>query len=199
MAGARRRRPRAAAPSRGWAVAMLVGAGAAAGLVYNVLAPRGIFYPTPAATDFAPAQSTLPRPPAPRALKSGGAVGATVTEKAVTPTEAPAAVTVIDLAEAVRLARAHAAAFVDARSPDVYALGRIPRALNIPSTDFAAGFGKVRHLLDPAAATVVYCTSEECDESDLVVEALRKAGFTSLLHYKQGWNAWENAGLPQEK
>ncbi len=117
----------------------------------------------------------------------------------MTHTEAPATVTVIVLAEAERLARAHAAAFVDARSPEVFALGRIPRALNIPSTDFAAGFGRVRHLLDPAAPTVVYCTSEECDESDLVVEALGKAGFKRLLHFKQGWNAWENAGLPQEK
>jgi len=199
----------------GRAVALLLGAGAAAGLVYNVLAPRGIFAPEPVAADWsadgqqpaAPgATAVVESVPARRAAAPAHAVRRaaptrTVTGQAAVTPPPPAAVAprVIDLAEAESLARARAAAFVDARSPENFKLGHIPRAINLPSTEFPAAFARERGRLDPAAPTVVYCTSEECDESDLVVEQLVKAGFTHLLHFKQGWNAWENANLPQEK
>jgi hypothetical protein len=46
---------------------------------------------------------------------------------------------------------------------------------------------------------VVYCESAECDESDLVLEDLVRRGYTSLMHFKAGWQAWEDNGLPQER
>lgn len=210
MARRRPRRPaaarRAVAPSRTWAIALLAGAGAAGGLVYNVLSPRGIFAPVPVATDFgAPAPAVPAARPTRTPTGDGPGDGATAsvtktgTGAQATPPPAAATVRVIDVAEAESLARQRAAVFVDARTPEVFAMGHIPRAVNVPSTDFAGGLARNRPRLNPEALTVVYCTSEECDMAEIVMEELKKAGFTRLLHYKAGWNAWENAGLPAEK
>jgi rhodanese-related sulfurtransferase len=201
-------RRRGARPSRTWAIATLLGAGAAGGLLYNVLAPRGIFAPEPAVAS-APVQTAADhgRPPAaghparPRAVKAP-AVIAPVPAVTATPAAAPAgpyAPLVLSLDQAATLYREGAAVWVDARSPEVYAFGHVPGALNLPYLDPEAGFAKLAGRLPKTGRIVVYCTSGECDEADHVLAMLASHGYRNLSHFKEGWNVWEITDLPQKK
>ncbi len=179
--------------ARIWAALIVGGAGAAAGEIYNALSPRGVFAPV---VVVAPAVPPAPsRPASPAKAPAGPAA-------AVSPVAArgvPARPRVIDLAEAQELAGKRAARFVDARSALRFAAGHVPGAVNIPSSDFDAAFARLKARLPVKGATVVYCESADCDESDIVLEQLVKRGYTRLLHFKTGWQSWEDKGLPQEQ
>jgi len=74
---------------------------------------------------------------------------------------------------------------------DAFEKTRIPGAISIPqdSPDFidqvarAAG-AKTEKL-------VVYCANEQCDSSEKATTKLEEAGFTSVLTYKGGAEAWK--------
>jgi len=202
MARARpRARPasRRAAPRRGRGapaastVLTLLAAGAAGGILYNVLAPRGIFHPAPLA-----APAPLPAPAAAPAPVKARKAEAKRADVAPAP-PAPAEIRVIDLAEAKRLLDARGAIFVDARSPIGYEFSHIPGALNLPFSDFEAAYAREGARLPKDAAIVVYCTSGSCDEADITLAHLKAEGYRRLLHFKDGWNAWELAEYPFEK
>jgi len=179
--------------ARIWAAIIVGGAGAAAGEVYNALSPRGVFAPVPI---VAPAVTATPAaPPAKPAVKPAG----TPVNAVAKPPAVPAKPREIDLAEARGLADKHAAAFVDARSALRFAAGHIPGAVNIPSADFDKAFARLKDRLPAKGPTVVYCESTDCDESDIVLEQLVKNGYTKLMHFKAGMQAWEDRGLPQEQ
>lgn len=194
---ARRRRSQ---PSRAWALATLLASGAAGGLVYNVLAPRGIFTPAPVVVPPPPAPAPVttakPRPHrAPAVIRPAPVTAATPPAAA----EGPYAPLVLSLDQAATLYREGAAVWVDARSPEVYAFGHVPGALNLPYLDPEAGFAKLADRLPRTGRIVVYCTSGECDEADHVLAVLIKHGYRNLSHFKEGWNVWEVTDLPQEK
>jgi len=194
---ARRGRAR---PSRVWALATLLASGAAGGLVYNVLAPRGIFAPAPAVVVPPPPAVTVPAPQ-PRAKRTAPAIRPAPLKTAAAPraTEGPYAPLVISLEQAATLYHEGAAVWVDARSPEVFAFGHVPGALNLPYLDPEAGFARLAGRLPRTGRIVVYCTSGECDEADHVLEVLVKHGYRNLSHFKEGWNVWEITDLPQEK
>jgi rhodanese-related sulfurtransferase len=106
---------------------------------------------------------------------------------------------VISLDQAASLYRDGGATWVDARSPEVFAFGHVPGALNLPYLDPEAGFAKLAGRLPKTGRLVVYCTSGECDEADHVLEMLVRHGYRNLSHFKEGWNVWEVTDLPQEK
>ncbi len=202
----RARRSVSASPSVPFAILVLVAAGALGGVLYNVLAPRGIFHPAPIAP--LPAAVPVPQPAVPRAPKPK-AVAKPVEPRvpaAAKPVEAPppvaqppAEIRVIDLAEARRLLDTHGAIFVDARSSIGYEYSHIPGALNVPFSDFDAAYAREAGRLPKEAAIAVYCTSGSCDEADITLARLKAAGYRRLLHFKDGWNAWEIAEYPFEK
>jgi rhodanese-related sulfurtransferase len=45
----------------------------------------------------------------------------------------------------------------------------------------------------------IYCSSADCEDSDIVADALAKLGYHDLLIFREGWEQWTAAGLPQEK
>ncbi|MEK7475037.1 MAG: rhodanese-like domain-containing protein [Candidatus Coatesbacteria bacterium] len=191
--------PHSEVEARLWAVILVGCAGAAAGEIYNALSPRGVFAPvavsnpaTPAALPTFPPTRPSARPHQVKTTPVKPVEDATVRKPAGPPR-------VVDLAEVRSLVEKKAAAFVDARSALRFASGHIPGAVNIPSTDFEASFARLKAVLRPDWATVVYCESADCDESDLVLEQLVKRGYVKLLHFKAGWQVWEDAGLPQEQ
>jgi rhodanese-related sulfurtransferase len=69
---------------------------------------------------------------------------------------------------------------------------RIPGAINIPQNepDFVDRVkqeaGKQNEMM------VVYCASSQCDSSEKATKKLEEAGFTSVLTYKGGAQAWKN-------
>lgn len=196
-----------APPSRVWAIATLILAGAAGSLVYNVLAPRGIFYPEAAALPGEPpaaAAAAKAEPPTrdatvtPAKVKPVSAASATALQ-ASAPPSGPYAPEILSLEQAGALFKTHTAVWVDARSPEVYAFGHVPGALNLPYLDPEAGFANLSSQLPRTGRLVVYCTSAECDEADQVLAMLIKHGYRNLSHFKEGWNVWEITDLPQEK
>lgn len=87
---------------------------------------------------------------------------------------------------------------VDVLSKEKYAARHVPGAKNIPETpDFAKTLEAVLQV-PKDTQIAVYCTSNTCQASVRTADALEKAGYTNVLHYKDGIAGWQEAGLPLE-
>ena len=87
---------------------------------------------------------------------------------------------------------------VDVLSKEKYAARRVPGALNIPETlDYAKTFEAALQV-PKDTHIAVYCSSSTCHASVRAADALEKAGYTNVLHYKDGIAGWQQAGLPFE-
>jgi rhodanese-related sulfurtransferase len=97
----------------------------------------------------------------------------------------------LDPAEAVSLINGDAAV-LDLRSADLFALGHIVNARNIPMDEFDVTQKKLAGLKKKPVLAV-------CDSgtrSNKVVDQMRKSGFESAYGLKGGMAAWSQAGLP---
>ena len=103
--------------------------------------------------------------------------------------------------EMQKLSANHAAIILDARPEIFYRLGHIPSALSLPRDDFEKQYQVLEPILQSQrdAPLVVYCSSSECHDSQMVAEALQKLGFQHVRIFRGGWSDWESAGLPEEK
>lgn len=84
---------------------------------------------------------------------------------------------------------------IDVLAPESYAARHIPTAKHlVKGADFVERFEKeVGAPKD--AEIIVYCSSATCTASPLMGEALEKAGYTNVVHYKDGIAGWLQAGL----
>ncbi|OGV40616.1 MAG: hypothetical protein A2X46_18990 [Lentisphaerae bacterium GWF2_57_35] len=87
----------------------------------------------------------------------------------------------------------------DARPEADYLQGHLPGALSLPYTEVEDRFEDVQWRLTPEQPVLAYCSGTECDESFLLSQFLRKQGFTNLLLFAGGFDAWQKAGKPVEK
>jgi len=99
------------------------------------------------------------------------ALGATPAPPAAAPAVKPGKV---DGATARSLAQA-GARVVDVRTPDEFASGHVPGAINIPYDQLP---GRAAEIGPPSTAVVLYCRSGR--RSGIAAEALQKAGYTKL-------------------
>lgn len=84
---------------------------------------------------------------------------------------------------------------LDVRTPAEYAQGHIPGAKNM---DFFSGnFDKQANSLPRDKTIMIYCSTGR--RSAGALEILNEAGFPKILHMHQGMEAWERAGMPQER
>jgi rhodanese-related sulfurtransferase len=89
------------------------------------------------------------------------------------------------------------AQFIDARHLDEYAAGHIPRSVLVDPADIRAGrMPEGLMFLDFDAITVIYCGGGDCDSSENAKRDLQQMGFSQLHIFKDGFPAWEGAGLP---
>lgn len=106
---------------------------------------------------------------------------------------APAAVAPGDLAALVRAGKAPV--ILDVRSPEEYAAGHIPGAINIPHTELSGRLAEI-----PAAKSdeiVVHCQAgRRAGEAERI---LAEAGYTGVRDLQGHMNAWSEAGLPVER
>lgn len=87
---------------------------------------------------------------------------------------------------------------VDARAPEKYAGGHIPRAINIPVSHVDKAFSaKVARFR--GRRVIVYCSGYDCKDSTLLARALASAGVEGVSVYKGGWEEWELSGQEIEK
>jgi phage shock protein E len=84
---------------------------------------------------------------------------------------------------------------LDVRTPEEYAEGHVPTALNIPHTDLSDRVSEIE--IAKQGAVVVYCKSGR--RAGIAETVLREAGFTGLLHLEGDMSGWQAAGLPMEK
>ena len=84
---------------------------------------------------------------------------------------------------------------LDVRTPEEYAAGHIPGAINIPYTHLPSRISEVADAADKDI--VVYCAIGVRAERG--AERLRENGFTKLLHLDGDMKAWEAQKRPLEK
>ena len=84
---------------------------------------------------------------------------------------------------------------LDVRTPEEYAAGHVPNAINVPHDQIEARLAELEARKN--GPVVVYCKSGR--RAGMAAEALSKAGFTNLLHLTGDMDAWSAAGLPVEK
>lgn len=104
----------------------------------------------------------------------------------------------VSIEEAEKLFFTHAAVFVDARSAEDYARGRIKGARNLPWQNVDIDFINVTADLALDVPIVTYCDGETCELSHDLALFLRDAGFLNAQVLVNGWTLWQQAGLPTE-
>lgn len=96
-----------------------------------------------------------------------------------------------DLAQ--RIAAGDAPLLLDVRTPEEFAEGHIPQALNIPYDALAGRIGELG-IEDREREIVVYCRSgRRAAEAE---ETLRRAGYQGVRHLEGDMTAWREAGRP---
>lgn len=92
------------------------------------------------------------------------------------------------------------ALFVDARSPQEFAAGHIPGAINIPPDQVRGGrnpevLARVMHMREKQV--IVYCGGGACDASKEVAQELFGRSFLYMAVYTSGMQGWRTyPGLP---
>ncbi len=200
-------------------VAVIVGAAAVVGLVYNTLNPRGIplvrreqRLPVVDDTTFQRELQELARQDANSAERGDTVVAsqATVTgsplrlpssekSQAVSPPHAKADTVASEAEENViravryehvlQLLKHPEILVIDARRPEDYAAGHIPGARNIFAYDFTAHIPELVGL-PRTKPIVIYCDGGQCELSHFLAEQLRALGFRRLYIYEGGWEEW---------
>jgi len=107
-------------------------------------------------------------------------------------------ITLITSAQAWERFEKGTAIFLDARPNTDYETGHIPSALSLPYDAIEDHFMNVQMLLTPEQPIVTYCSGEECDESFLLTTFLRDQGFTNVVLFAGGIEAWKKSGYPEE-
>lgn len=99
--------------------------------------------------------------------------------------------------EAALWLQAHGALFLDARRSEAFHTGHILGARSLPAWE-ANLSERIQRLAmlapDPRLPVVIYCSGGDCQDSHLVAEALRPAGFVNLRIYREGYPDWVNRG-----
>lgn len=84
---------------------------------------------------------------------------------------------------------------LDVRTPEEFASGHVPGAVNIPYDAVGQRSGELSAQRD--REVVVYC--EKGGRAAKASQALADAGFRSIRHLDGDMSAWRAAGLPVEK
>jgi rhodanese-related sulfurtransferase len=100
-----------------------------------------------------------------------------------------------------RISVGRAALILDARPEIFYRFGHIPSALSLPRDDFENGYRALGAVLqrDRQQVLVVYCAGNDCQDSQMVGEALQRLGYPHVRLFRGGWSDWESENLPVEK
>jgi rhodanese-related sulfurtransferase len=94
-----------------------------------------------------------------------------------------------------RLASAQPPFVLDVRTPEEFAQGHVPRAVNIAHSELSQRIGELAPYRD--GDVVLYC--ERGARAADAGETLRAAGFDSVLHLDGDMSSWRSSGLPIER
>ena len=91
-------------------------------------------------------------------------------------------------------ARDPALVVLDVRTPEEYAAGHVPGAINVPHDQIEGRLAELSGLRDKDV--VVYCKSGR--RAALALEVLGRNGYTRLSHLDGDMQGWSAAGRPVE-
>ena len=94
-----------------------------------------------------------------------------------------------------RIKADRAGLILDVRSPDEYAEGHIPGAINIPHNRLDSRLAEINPHKNKNI--VLYCGSG--GRVSIAAKTLQAAGFSKLLHLAGDMNGWRSNGLPIKK
>jgi rhodanese-related sulfurtransferase len=83
---------------------------------------------------------------------------------------------------------------LDARPPELYRLGFIPGAVNLPVAMFAEALPPLALQLRAARLLIVYCGGPKCNDAADLAAKLYEKGFKDLLIYRGGMGDWQRKG-----
>jgi 3-mercaptopyruvate sulfurtransferase SseA len=108
---------------------------------------------------------------------------------------------VVTLGEMQTISTGRTAVVLDARPEIFYRLGHIPTALSLPRDDFENRYRTLASLLGAHRdqQLIVYCSGIDCQDSQLVGDALERLGYSHVRLFRGGWSEWEGANLAEEK
>ena len=102
----------------------------------------------------------------------------------------------ITIDEAAKLVTSNTNVVVlDVRTPDEFRAGHIKGATNINFND--KDFAKRVEALDKDKTYIIHCAAG--GRSTRACNQIKTMDFKNILHMKQGFSAWEEAGKPVEK
>jgi rhodanese-related sulfurtransferase len=84
---------------------------------------------------------------------------------------------------------------LDVRTPEEYAAGHVPGAINIPYTHLPARLSEIPDAGDKEI--VLYCATGV--RSERAAERMREQGYTRLLHLDGDMKAWDEKNRPKAK
>lgn len=142
------------------------------------------------------------RPDGVALIPSGGVVSTAQhgdpTANPDTSAAAPLAEGAISLEEMKRRFDSGTSIIIDARSPEEYAQGHIPGAINIPHDQIPKFFDVLNSQVPTDAEAALYCRGPACDFSDLLATEMKVIGYTNVSIFHGGWEQWTKAGYPTE-
>lgn len=87
---------------------------------------------------------------------------------------------------------------IDVLAPESYEARHVPGARHVrKGPDFVERFEKEIGALKDAEI-IVYCSSDTCTASVISAQQLETAGYTNVVHYKDGLAGWKNASYEFE-
>jgi rhodanese-related sulfurtransferase len=87
----------------------------------------------------------------------------------------------------------------DARPVEQFMEGHLPGAMSLPSDAYDERILEYAVMLIPEQEILVYCSGRVCDESLQVCKNLLGQGYTNLVLFAEGMEAWQAAGYPVEE
>ena len=128
------------------------------------------------------------------------ALGAAADKKDPAPATKPAAPAArqVGVEEFDKARQAKDAVVIDVRSPDEFAAGHIPGAVNVPVAGKGSeNFDKKVAAVAKDKTVLVHCRSGV--RSSKAVEKMRQMGVAGIIELPTGWVAWSEAGKPVEQ
>lgn len=164
-------------------IAAVAAMAAAVGFTYNAFAPDSLPLIRTAPVRIAVADSAIFGAPA-------GGDGAGAPDSA-----SQGAFRVVTLDQMKRAVAEKKGMLVDARTPDEFEAGHIPGAVNLYAMAPENWVDRIAEV-PRDSLMLIYCSNPHCPFGRTLAEFLGSFGFTNLLLFDDGWDAWSGAGLP---
>ncbi len=100
------------------------------------------------------------------------------------------------LLDEVRQLTASGALLVDARNPELYAMGHIEGAVSLPIVEIDDALPGFLDRVTKGRSIITYCSGFGCPDSFDLGLRLIEAGYRDVRVFEGGFPEWRDAGLP---